>query len=113
MRKPWLRMTCESVSWILVSTEPISVVLGQGSSFRMRPQIMWASCLLAMFPTPFSGSFPDSPMRWTCEQSPLESWVHPLASSCLICTHFEDSSFADMTTPIAAAFRSPRTGIIS
>ena len=62
MRKPWLRMTCESVSWILVSTEPISVVLGQGSSFRMRPQIMWASCLLAMFPTPFSGSFPDSPM---------------------------------------------------
>ena len=49
MRKPWLRMTCESVSWILVSTEPISVVLGEGSSFRMRPQVVWPAVLLPCF----------------------------------------------------------------
>ena len=66
-----------------------------------------------MLPSPFSESFLDSPARWTCEQSPLESYVHPLASSWLTCTHFEDSSFADMTTSIAAAFHSLRTGIIS
>ena len=49
MRKPWLRMTCESVSWILVSIEPISVVLGEGSSFRTRPQVVWPAVLLPCF----------------------------------------------------------------
>ena len=49
MRKPWLRMTCESVSWILVSTELISVVLGQGFSFKTRPQIMWPAVFLPGF----------------------------------------------------------------
>ena len=57
-------------------------------------------------------------MQWTCEQPsapakcPGESCAS-LASAWLICTHSEDRSCAGMTTPMAAAFHSPGTGIIS